>query len=128
MSWCLNTVTLVTRHWFCFFLSFRAVVSPAKALIPAIRPLLGATLQSILLLVRKVFPHAEQGLKRKREQGAVYSLFYFQLFLFYFQTFLGTLKTLFLFFSIIIIIILANLLNKQLTTNAKATFFILYTY
>uniref|UniRef100_A0A8C7YVY0 ATPase family AAA domain containing 2 n=1 Tax=Oryzias sinensis TaxID=183150 RepID=A0A8C7YVY0_9TELE len=48
----------------------RAVVSPAKALIPAIRPLLGATLQSILLLVRKVFPHAEQGLKRKREQGA----------------------------------------------------------
>uniref|UniRef100_A0A8C8DW91 ATPase family AAA domain containing 2 n=1 Tax=Oryzias sinensis TaxID=183150 RepID=A0A8C8DW91_9TELE len=46
----------------------RAVVSPAKALIPAIRPLLGATLQSILLLVRKVFPHAEQGLKRKREQ------------------------------------------------------------
>uniref|UniRef100_A0A8C7YXN5 ATPase family AAA domain containing 2 n=1 Tax=Oryzias sinensis TaxID=183150 RepID=A0A8C7YXN5_9TELE len=47
----------------------RAVVSPAKALIPAIRPLLGATLQSILLLVRKVFPHAEQGLKRKREQG-----------------------------------------------------------
>uniref|UniRef100_A0A8C7Z0T9 ATPase family AAA domain containing 2 n=1 Tax=Oryzias sinensis TaxID=183150 RepID=A0A8C7Z0T9_9TELE len=67
----------------------RAVVSPAKALIPAIRPLLGATLQSILLLVRKVFPHAEQGLKRKREQGAVYSLFYFQLFLFYFQTFLG---------------------------------------
>ncbi|XP_011483397.1 ATPase family AAA domain-containing protein 2 isoform X3 [Oryzias latipes] len=45
----------------------RVVVSPAKALIPAIRPLLGATLQSILLLVRKVFPHAEQGLKRKRE-------------------------------------------------------------
>uniref|UniRef100_A0A8C7Z1F1 ATPase family AAA domain-containing protein 2 n=1 Tax=Oryzias sinensis TaxID=183150 RepID=A0A8C7Z1F1_9TELE len=77
----------------------RAVVSPAKALIPAIRPLLGATLQSILLLVRKVFPHAEQGLKRKREQGAVYSLFYFQLFLFYFQTFLGKLKTLFLFFN-----------------------------
>uniref|UniRef100_A0A8C7YZA2 ATPase family AAA domain-containing protein 2 n=1 Tax=Oryzias sinensis TaxID=183150 RepID=A0A8C7YZA2_9TELE len=29
----------------------RAVVSPAKALIPAIRPLLGATLQSILLLI-----------------------------------------------------------------------------
>ncbi|RVE62455.1 hypothetical protein OJAV_G00157590 [Oryzias javanicus] len=46
----------------------RAVVSPAKALIPAIRPLLGATLQNILLIVSKVFPHAEQGLKRKRER------------------------------------------------------------
>ncbi|XP_024123834.1 ATPase family AAA domain-containing protein 2 isoform X3 [Oryzias melastigma] len=47
----------------------RAVVSPAKALIPAIRPLLGATLQNILLIVSKVFPHAEQGLKRKRERA-----------------------------------------------------------
>ncbi|XP_029959269.1 ATPase family AAA domain-containing protein 2 isoform X2 [Salarias fasciatus] len=46
----------------------RAVASPAKALIPAIRPLLGATLQSILHTVSRVFPHAEQGLKRKREQ------------------------------------------------------------
>lgn len=58
----------------CFRLSFRAVVSPAKALIPAIRPLLGTTLQNILLIVSKVFPHAEQGLKRKRERGAVYLL------------------------------------------------------
>lgn len=49
----------------------RAVVSPAKALIPAIRPLLSAALQSILHTVSRVFPHAEQGLKRKREQGAV---------------------------------------------------------
>ncbi|CAN9514080.1 unnamed protein product [Ophioblennius macclurei] len=48
----------------------RAVVSPAKALIPAIRPLLGTTLQNILCTVSRVFPHAEQGLKRKREQGA----------------------------------------------------------
>ncbi|KAK5598483.1 hypothetical protein CRENBAI_010127 [Crenichthys baileyi] len=47
----------------------RAVVSPAKALIPAIRPLLDATLQTILHAVRRVFPHAEQGLKRKREQA-----------------------------------------------------------
>ncbi|XP_038567961.1 ATPase family AAA domain-containing protein 2-like isoform X2 [Micropterus salmoides] len=46
----------------------RAVVSPAKALIPAIHPLLSATLQNILHAVSRVFPHAEQGLKRKREQ------------------------------------------------------------
>uniref|UniRef100_I3JJY8 ATPase family AAA domain-containing protein 2 n=1 Tax=Oreochromis niloticus TaxID=8128 RepID=I3JJY8_ORENI len=46
----------------------RAVVSPAKALVPAIRPLLNAALQSILLTVSRVFPHAEMGLKRKREQ------------------------------------------------------------
>lgn len=48
----------------------RAVVSPAKALIPAIRPLLSATLQQILHTVSRVFPHAEQGLKRRRDQGA----------------------------------------------------------
>lgn len=53
------------------FIYFRAVVSPAKALVPAIRPLLNAALQSILLTVSRVFPHAEMGLKRKREQGAV---------------------------------------------------------
>uniref|UniRef100_A0A8D3BJC4 ATPase family AAA domain-containing protein 2 n=1 Tax=Scophthalmus maximus TaxID=52904 RepID=A0A8D3BJC4_SCOMX len=46
----------------------RAVVSPAKALIPAIRPLLSAALQNILHMVSRVFPHAEQGLKRKRGQ------------------------------------------------------------
>ncbi|KAI3361362.1 hypothetical protein L3Q82_013546 [Scortum barcoo] len=46
----------------------RAVVSPAKALIPAICPLLSAALQDILHTVSRVFPHAEQGLKRKREQ------------------------------------------------------------
>lgn len=49
----------------------RAVVSPAKALIPAIRPLLCAAMQDILHIVSRVFPHAEQGLKRKREQGSV---------------------------------------------------------
>ncbi|XP_040899672.1 ATPase family AAA domain-containing protein 2-like isoform X2 [Toxotes jaculatrix] len=47
----------------------RAVVSPAKALIPAIRPLLNAALQNILHTVSRLFPHAEWGLKRKREQG-----------------------------------------------------------
>uniref|UniRef100_A0A4W6ECW0 ATPase family AAA domain-containing protein 2 n=1 Tax=Lates calcarifer TaxID=8187 RepID=A0A4W6ECW0_LATCA len=46
----------------------RAVVSPAKALIPAIRPLLSTALQNILHTVSRVFPHAELGLKRKREQ------------------------------------------------------------
>ncbi|KAM7382544.1 hypothetical protein PAMP_002270 [Pampus punctatissimus] len=46
----------------------RAIVSPAKALIPAIRPLLSAALHNILDTVSRVFPHAEQGLKRTREQ------------------------------------------------------------
>ncbi|XP_077431925.1 ATPase family AAA domain-containing protein 2 isoform X2 [Vanacampus margaritifer] len=46
----------------------RAVVSPAKALTPAIRPLLSAALQEIIHTVNKVFPHAEQGFKRKRTQ------------------------------------------------------------
>lgn len=49
----------------------RAVVSPAKALIPAIRPLLSAALHDILDTVSRVFPHAEHGLNRKREQGPV---------------------------------------------------------
>ncbi|KAM3614165.1 uncharacterized protein V6R79_011028 [Siganus canaliculatus] len=48
--------------------SQRAVVSPAKALIPAIRPLLSSTLQDILLTVGRVFPHAELGLKRKKDK------------------------------------------------------------
>lgn len=56
---------------------FRAVVSPAKALIPAIRPLLSAALQDVLHTVSRVFPHAEQGLKRKREEGSV-SFFFLQ--------------------------------------------------
>ncbi|KAM9798500.1 ATPase family AAA domain-containing protein 2 [Neosynchiropus ocellatus] len=46
----------------------RAVVSPAKALIPAIRPLMNAALQNILQTVSRVFPHAELGLKRKGDQ------------------------------------------------------------
>lgn len=46
----------------------RAVASPAKALIPVIRPLLGATLENILINVNRVFPHAEQGLKKTREK------------------------------------------------------------
>ncbi|XP_054638061.1 ATPase family AAA domain-containing protein 2-like isoform X2 [Dunckerocampus dactyliophorus] len=46
----------------------RAVVSPAKALILAVRPLLSAALQDILHTVSRVFPHAEQGFKRKRTE------------------------------------------------------------
>ncbi|XP_055083792.1 ATPase family AAA domain-containing protein 2-like [Periophthalmus magnuspinnatus] len=46
----------------------RAVASPAKALTPAIRPLLNAALQTILQTVNKLFPHAELGLNRKRDQ------------------------------------------------------------
>lgn len=78
--WCL--LSLITLWWrvsnSVFFLSLylRTVVSPAKALIPAIRPLLNAILQNILNTVSKVFPHAEQGLKRKREQGAAFFLFF----------------------------------------------------
>lgn len=48
----------------------RAVVSPAKALIPVIRPLLCATLQDILHILGKVFPHAELGFQRQRRQGS----------------------------------------------------------
>ncbi|XP_056141706.1 ATPase family AAA domain-containing protein 2-like isoform X2 [Lampris incognitus] len=46
----------------------RAVVSSAVALIPAIRPLLSAALQILLDTLSRLFPHAEQGLKRKREE------------------------------------------------------------
>ncbi|KAJ8395293.1 hypothetical protein AAFF_G00034950 [Aldrovandia affinis] len=46
--------------------SHRAVSSPAKALTPVIQPLLGRALASILGTLRKVFPHAEQGLKGTR--------------------------------------------------------------
>lgn len=53
------------------FLILRAVVSPAKALIPAIRPLLSTALQRILHVVSKVFPHAERGLRKKTEGSAL---------------------------------------------------------
>ncbi|KAG8010266.1 ATPase family AAA domain-containing protein 2, partial [Nibea albiflora] len=55
--------------------SQRAVVSPAKALIPAIRPLLSAALQDVLHTVSRVFPHAEQGLKRKGEEDLACGVF-----------------------------------------------------
>lgn len=55
--------------------SQRAVVSPAKAMIAAIRPLLSAALQDILHTVSRVFPHAEQGLTKTREQDMVCGVF-----------------------------------------------------
>ncbi|KAL6108851.1 atad2 [Pungitius sinensis] len=53
----------------------RAVVSPAKDLIPAIRPLLSATLQDVIHTVSRLFPHAEQCLKRKRERDQACGVF-----------------------------------------------------
>ncbi|XP_015213378.2 ATPase family AAA domain-containing protein 2 isoform X1 [Lepisosteus oculatus] len=47
--------------------SQRAVSSPGKALSPIVQPLLSSALESILEALHKVFPHAEQGLKRKRD-------------------------------------------------------------
>ncbi|KAF3691625.1 ATPase family AAA domain-containing protein 2 [Channa argus] len=53
----------------------RAVVSPAKALIPAICPLLSTALQNILHTVGRVFPHAEHGLRGKSEQDVACAMF-----------------------------------------------------
>uniref|UniRef100_A0A8B9L7Z9 ATPase family AAA domain-containing protein 2 n=1 Tax=Astyanax mexicanus TaxID=7994 RepID=A0A8B9L7Z9_ASTMX len=47
--------------------SQRAVVSPARALTSVIKPLLTNTLNSALKALQKLFPHVEQGLKKKRE-------------------------------------------------------------
>ncbi|XP_056458216.1 ATPase family AAA domain-containing protein 2-like isoform X1 [Gadus chalcogrammus] len=43
----------------------RAVVTPARALIPALVPLLGASLHSLLDTLARVFPHVELGLKKR---------------------------------------------------------------
>ncbi|TNN36157.1 ATPase family AAA domain-containing protein 2 [Liparis tanakae] len=48
----------------------RAVVSPAKALMPAVGPLLSAALQDILRHVGRLFPHAEPALRRTRGRDA----------------------------------------------------------
>lgn len=68
-----DSIAIINKDFMCAMSKMvpaaqRAVVSPAKALIPAIRPLLSAALQNILHTVSRVFPHAEQGLKRRREQ------------------------------------------------------------
>lgn len=45
--------------------SQRAVVSPGQALSSIIQPLLQNTLQKVLVALGKVFPHADEGLKKK---------------------------------------------------------------
>lgn len=47
----------------------RSVASPAKPLSPVVHPLLGGALRDILEALQRLFPHAEQGMKRKREPG-----------------------------------------------------------
>lgn len=46
--------------------SQRAVTSPGQALSSVVKPLLENTLNRILLALQRIFPHAEQGLKRKK--------------------------------------------------------------
>ncbi|XP_053190918.1 ATPase family AAA domain-containing protein 2-like [Scomber japonicus] len=47
--------------------SQRSAATPAKPLSPVAHPLLGAALHQILQALQRLFPHAEQGMKRKRE-------------------------------------------------------------
>ncbi|KAM7384838.1 hypothetical protein PAMA_011952 [Pampus argenteus] len=47
--------------------SQRSAASPAKPLSSVVHPLLGAALRDILEALQRLFPHAEQGMKRKRE-------------------------------------------------------------
>ncbi|XP_077127288.1 ATPase family AAA domain-containing protein 2 isoform X1 [Ranitomeya variabilis] len=50
--------------------SQRAVVSPGQALSSIIQPLLQSTLHNILVALRKVFPHADEGLKSKESASS----------------------------------------------------------
>uniref|UniRef100_A0AAQ6AJK8 Bromo domain-containing protein n=1 Tax=Amphiprion ocellaris TaxID=80972 RepID=A0AAQ6AJK8_AMPOC len=50
--------------------SHRSGASPAKPLSPVVHPLLGAALRDILEALQRLFPHAEQGMKRKREPSS----------------------------------------------------------
>lgn len=49
--------------------SHRSAASPAKPLSPVVHLLLGGALQEILYALQRMFPHAEEGMKRKREPG-----------------------------------------------------------
>uniref|UniRef100_A0AAR2LGF3 ATPase family AAA domain-containing protein 2 n=1 Tax=Pygocentrus nattereri TaxID=42514 RepID=A0AAR2LGF3_PYGNA len=53
--------------------SQRAVASPARALTPVVQPLLANTLINSLKALQKLFPHVEQGLKKKKEKGIIAS-------------------------------------------------------
>ncbi|XP_065608190.1 ATPase family AAA domain-containing protein 2 [Cyrtonyx montezumae] len=52
----------------------RAVPTPARALTPVMKPLLGKTLLSILEALQKVFPHAELALKKDQQQDGLNSI------------------------------------------------------
>ncbi|TDH03677.1 hypothetical protein EPR50_G00144390 [Perca flavescens] len=47
--------------------SRRCAASPAEPLSPVVQPLLGGALRDVLQALQRLFPHAEQGTKRKRE-------------------------------------------------------------
>lgn len=49
--------------------SQRAVASPAKALTSVIEPLLSSALNNAMEMLQRLFPHVEQGLKKKRDAG-----------------------------------------------------------
>ena len=53
--------------------SQRSMSSPAKALIPTVQPLLGSALGNILLTLQMLFPHTEQGLRRKKDSGQTFT-------------------------------------------------------
>uniref|UniRef100_A0A8C1IHD7 ATPase family AAA domain-containing protein 2 n=1 Tax=Cyprinus carpio TaxID=7962 RepID=A0A8C1IHD7_CYPCA len=55
--------------------SRRAVASPAKALTPVIEPLLSSALNKTMEMLQRLFPHVEQGLKKKRVAGKKKKLF-----------------------------------------------------
>uniref|UniRef100_H3C6D3 ATPase family AAA domain-containing protein 2 n=1 Tax=Tetraodon nigroviridis TaxID=99883 RepID=H3C6D3_TETNG len=71
----INSIAITNKDFVCAMskivpASQRAVVSPAKALVPVVRPLLQATLQDILHILGKVFPHAEQSFQKQRQKDA----------------------------------------------------------
>ncbi|KAM3595715.1 uncharacterized protein V6R79_001526 [Siganus canaliculatus] len=45
----------------------RLAASPAKPLTPVVQPLLGAALHDVLQALQRLFPHAEQGMRKRRE-------------------------------------------------------------
>ncbi|KAF6723229.1 ATPase family AAA domain-containing protein 2 [Oryzias melastigma] len=47
--------------------SHRSAATPAKPLSPVVQPLLGGALLHVMEVLQRLFPHAEQGMKRKRE-------------------------------------------------------------
>ncbi|XP_043116667.1 ATPase family AAA domain-containing protein 2-like isoform X2 [Puntigrus tetrazona] len=51
--------------------SQRAVASPAKALTSVIEPLLSSALNNAMEMLQRLFPHVEQGLKKKRDAEGV---------------------------------------------------------